>query len=193
MRTSRSPGAADRHTALTVWLSGTAFHVRDETGRRATDVLADVTGPRGLGAVPRSVEVLMDDESRARRGPVGTTDLYGDWERGEGRVQEVGGERWSANVRTLAVVAEQLLVAERERRLVSQAVVEVLGRRCAELHDTVEGVEDGRPFRSEVRLLVAEPFVLLREVRDAGIPALAARSEVVELDEGPQRGADLHP
>jgi hypothetical protein len=44
------------------------------------------------------------------------------------------------------------------------------------------GQDEGRPFRSDVRLLVWEGLVLVREVCDAELDDLRAVAEVVELD-----------
>ena len=57
-----------------------------------------------------------------------------------------------------------------------------LGRACAEYRIALIGEDEGRLFRSDVRLLVWEGLVLVREVRDAELDDLRAVAEVVELD-----------
>jgi hypothetical protein len=70
----------------------------------------------------------------------------------------------------------------------TSATATMLDRTAVEYVTTLEGDEDGYHFRSDVRLWVSEPFVLVREVVDAAHPGLSLRLEVVELAEG---AADL--
>jgi hypothetical protein len=76
-----------------------------------------------------------------------------------------------------------LLTSGREAELEPSGERSYLDRPCQEYRFALAGEEEGIPYRSEVTWLVAGPYVLIRDVRDARIKELWARTEVVELDE----------
>jgi hypothetical protein len=188
-----SPGAPSAETTLSIWLRGTAFRVRDETGRSYADLADDVQAARGFGNVPRTIEDLMDAKSRSRHPPGRPTELSGDLGTGRGEVYERGRPPWTIEATRLVPIATQLLTGGREARLDPVSTGTFLGRPSAEYEFAVTGEEDGIPYRSLVRWVVSTPYLLLREVRDDRAAALAVVTEVVELDEGSVTEADLHP
>jgi hypothetical protein len=188
VRTRFAPGTDAVRGTMTIHLRGSRFRVVDDAGRGYAEIIADVEAPRGFGATPRSMEEFMDAFHDARR-PAGRapTELRGDLATGEASVSEAGGEPWPADPERLAPVAGQVLFRDPAARATS-ATSTVLDRSAAEYVSALEGDEDGYHFRSDVRLWVSEPFVLVREVVDATHPGLSLRLEVVELSEG---AADL--
>jgi hypothetical protein len=67
----------------------------------------------------------------------------------------------------------------------------MLGRDSTEYAGAHEGEEHGYAWRSEVRVVAGGPFVLRRSVVDAAHPEMSARTEVIELDDGPVPPGDL--
>lgn len=193
-RTGQAPGLPPSRAELVIWLDADRFLVRDEGGRPYAEIIGDVTAARGFGSVPRTMEGLMDVWGAARHPrPLGPTELYGDWASGRAVVREAGRAPWSTDVSVVAPVVDQLLSAGREADLPVGVESTFLDRPCREHRFVIEGDEDGIPFRSEARLLVSAPFVLLREVRDAGNPDLCATTEVIELVEGTAAGPVPQP
>ena len=82
----------------------------------------------------------------------------------------------------VAPIAEQLLAGDLVASRTPVGTAEHLGRACAEYRFALAGQDQGHPFRSDVRLLVWEGLVLVREVRDAELDDLRAVAEVVDLD-----------
>jgi hypothetical protein len=190
-RTRTAPGTETVRTTMTIHLRGSRFRVVDEGGRGYAEILADVTAPRGFGATPQTMEAFMDAFHESRRSVErAPTELRGDLATGEASVSEAGGDPWPADPDRLAPVAEQVLFRDPGVRPTS-ATSTVLGREAAEYVATLEGDENGYRFRSDVRLWVSEPFVLVRDVVDAAYPGLTARVEVVELAEDAVTDADL--
>jgi hypothetical protein len=168
-----------QETALVIWLSGSRFRVSDAAGRPYREVVADAVAPRGFGSPPRTMEDFMDAfDASVDDSDLGPTELWGDVATGEGSVRQPRGEPWPVDASRLAPVAEQVLSD---------------GHDEGDVTYVQEGEEDGRPYRSDVRLSVKPPFVVRREVRDAANPELSAVTEVVELEEGTVTDADLSP
>ncbi len=192
-RTRQAPGIPALEVSMVIWLSGARFRVRDDNGRGYADIVDDVAVPRGFGALPRTIEGFMDAQDAARRPARGPTEFYGDAGTGEAIVHPAGRDPWTADIRALAPVAEQLLTGGREAMLRPVGEATQLGRRCREYRFSIEDDEAGIAYRSEVRWLAAAPFLLLREVWDAQHTGLYARIEVVELAEGVVTEAELRP
>lgn len=175
-----------------IWLRGTSFRVRDQSGRPYADIVGDVTSERGFGTTPRTMEGFMDAWSPTRLSD-DATELYGDVQSGEAVVHEAGREPWATDAGVIGPVAEQLLTDGREATMEPVGEATHLDRPCREYRFAIEGEEDGIGYRSDVRWLVSGPFVLLRDVRDSRHRGLFAVTEVVELEEGSVAEADLRP
>jgi hypothetical protein len=183
-RTRQGPGLPPTECFTTIWLSGQRFRVRDELGRSYVDIVADVTAPRGFGLVPATMEGLMDAWSAARHPRNrGATELYGDLETGTATVHEAGRRPWTTDVARIVPAAEQLLTRGRDPALKPSGETTYLDRPCQEYRFTVDGTENGIPYRSEVNWLVSDPYLLVRDVRDSRIQDLHALTEVLELEE----------
>jgi hypothetical protein len=129
--------------------------------------------------LPRTIEDLMDATSAAHRLPgAAPSQFSGDLATGAGTAVEAGREPREVP----ASLLEQLLAGDLVAGLEPTGTVERLGRRCAEYRFALTDDDDGRPFRSDVRLLIADGLVLLREVHDADLDGLWAVAEVVELE-----------
>ncbi|GIG67998.1 hypothetical protein [Phytomonospora endophytica] len=179
---SGTPGPESK---LTLWWLGDRFHVRDEAGRAFHDVATDVVAPRGLGFIPRTIEDLMN----VRLPLKGRMDCFGALGVAEGTITEPWGEKWKARTDRISPVAGQLFPAGLESVRPS-GHERFLNRDCVEYTTHREGTDGGRQYRSKVRLLVAGPYVLLREVTDEGGP-MRLRAEVTALDEGVVTEADV--
>jgi len=99
-----------------------------------------------------------------------------------GALRRAGGAPREVPVGLVAPIAEQVLAGDLVAGRTPAGAAEHLGRACAEYRFALIGEDEGRPFRSDVRLLVWEGLVLVREVRDADLDDLRAVAEVVELD-----------
>jgi hypothetical protein len=132
--------------------------------------------------MPRTVEGFMDATSAALRGPAGApSEFAGDLATDRGTAVEAGREAREVPAQLLAPIAEQVLAGDMDGRA-PVGEVSLSGRTCVEYRFAVSGEDDGRPYRSDVRLLVWRGLVLLRDVQDAAVPTLRATAEVVELD-----------
>jgi hypothetical protein len=187
-----APGAPTFETQMVLWLDGSQFHLRDETGRSYPEILGDVTSERGFGLTARTIEDFMDAWSAARRTRK-PTDIYADLASDEGIVVEEGGQPWTISAARLVGLADQVFTGGKEETLEPVGETTYLGRSCSEYKFSIEGVEDGVPYRSEVSWLVSAPYLLRREVRDAPEGHLSATTEVVELVEGVVAEDDLRP
>lgn len=192
-RTQTAPGTETARTTIVFHLRGQRFRIVDESGRSYSEIVADVAEPRGFGSTPRTMEEFMDAfELSQRQSSRPPTELRGDLAASVAAVREAGGEPWPVDIDRIVPVAEQVLFGGRdaaEARSVRTATM--LGRSCTEYRRALRGSEGTYAYRSEVRLLVSEPFVLLREVVDTANSGLSARLEVVGLDEGVVTERDL--
>jgi hypothetical protein len=194
--TRTGPALPPRESYLDIWLKGARFRVRDGAGRDVGAILGDLAAPRGLGAAPRSLEAIMDVWSQSAEAGVaaaGATELYGDLATGEGWVRRHGQAAWPIAAETLAPAAEQILAGEPDARLERRGPVTRLGRPGVEYQGVLEGEEQGIPYRSAVTRVVAPPYLLFSDVRDAANPDHAYTREVVALEEGAVADADLMP
>jgi hypothetical protein len=107
LRLSRqAPALPKRETYMDIFMDGSRFRVRDESGAHPSTILGDLLAPGGLGRPPRSLEEIMDINAAWRRtGPVAPrpTDLYGDLATSEGWVRDGLRKEWP-------------LAADRDRR-----------------------------------------------------------------------------
>lgn len=193
-RVRTAPSTPRSETSMVIWLRGSEFRVRDESGRPSSDLLGDLTEARGFGILPRTIEGFMDAWNLSRKPPSQVpTELYGDLSSGEGMIREAGWPARPIDAGVIAPVAEQLLTDGRERDLEPVARATRLSRPCIEYRFDIDGADDAVPYRTHVRWLVSTPYVLLREIRDSKHDNLFALSEVVALEEGIVTDADLHP
>lgn len=191
----RSPATPPRDEELEVWLSGTRFRVRDPHGRRSGEILADATAPRGLGAPATTIEDMMDRRraAPAARAAMPPTELFGDIATDEGWVVQPHGRPWRASARKLAVVAEQVLAGDKAAGLARVGPVTRLGRGATEYRGTVTGHDGSARFENAVVRVIAPPYLLLDDARNAGTGNSSYVREIVALDEGGVTDAELAP
>ncbi len=183
LRRTAAPAAPSREDVITVWLDGSRLRLRDDSGRPFPDVLEEVTSPRGFGRATRSLEDLMGAWTPAPTAPR-PTDILVDRGSDQTVVSEGGGEPWRIPVGSTDALADLVLTRGRERSLDPVGHEQLLGRDCLDYRFRLEGDEETIPFATEVRWLVAGPYLLRRELRDADNPGRWLTSEVVELVEG---------
>ena len=182
-RARSAPATPPAEHRLEIQLRGETFRVVDADGRTYAEVAAEVAAPRGFGLLPRTIEEFMDTTAAALRGPApAPSEFAGDLATGRGTVVEAGGAPREVPVRLVAPIAEQVLAGDLVDGQEPTGAAEHLGRACAEYRFALTGEDEGHRFRSNVRLLVWEGLVLVREVRDAELDDLSAVAEVVELD-----------
>ncbi len=182
-RTRTAPATPPAEHRLEIRLRGDTFRVVDADGRTYAEVAAEVAAPRGFGLLPRTIEEFMDTTAAALRGPAAApSEFAGDLATGRGTVVEAGRAPREVPVQLVAPIAEQVLAGDLVAGRAPAGAAEHLGRACAEYRFALTGEDEGRPFRSNVRLLVWEGLVVVREVRDAELDDLRAVAEVVELD-----------
>jgi hypothetical protein len=191
----RSPATPPRDDELEIWLSGTRFRVRDPSGRRNAEIVADATAPRGLGAPARTIEDMMDRHSAAAnpRSPGPPTELFGDLATGTGWVFPSRGAPWETSADKLAPVAEQILAGDKAAGLAEVGAATRLGRAATEYRGIVKVTEDGATFENLVVRVIAPPYVLLDDARNAGTGSSSYVREVVAIDEGGVTDADHTP
>jgi hypothetical protein len=194
----KAPSLPDREDFMEIWMKGSRFHVRDESGRHLSEIVGDLTAPRGLGSPARTMEDFMDASSAARRkakeGAGKPTELFGDVATDRGWVYPPKGERWASPAKNLAPAATQILSEGREAGLDSAGKSTRLGREATEYHGVLTVKDDGREFQNDVTRVIAPPFLLLDQIRDANAPErhFFVR-EIVSLEEGTVTDADVTP
>jgi hypothetical protein len=183
------PALPAREGYMDIWLKGTRFRVRDETGRDMDTILEDLSASNGLGMAPRSLEEIMDIwsplDDRA-------TELYGDVASGEGSVRQEGQPAWPMAAEKLAPVAEQILTGGFTAQLEPRGQFIRLGRVCTEYQGVLEG-SDQDTYKSIVLRIESPPYLLLSSVHDANDADHYYTREVVSLEEGVTTDADLEP
>lgn len=188
-----APSLPERDIVQTIWLHGSKFRVRDEAGRSFYEVLGDVTYPRGLGLPATTIEEVMDRRSAAQRQPAGVTEVFGDLATGAGLVVPSVGAPWAKDAVELAPLARQVLAADLAPSLVRAGDVKRLGLDATEYKGEVEVDEKGARRRNTVVRVLAPPFLLLDDVRDAELADHYYVREVVALDAGVVTEADVTP
>jgi hypothetical protein len=194
--TQHTPGDPVRDNEIEVWLHGSRFRVRELSGRAFPEILADMNDPRQLGALPRTVEDMMDRESveRARKArPRPPTELYGDLATNQGWVYAPGRARAEVPATGLAPVAEQILARGKEVGLQRGTSATRLGRTGAEYRGSVTVPADGKHYQNAVTRVIAPPYLLLDDTRSAANPELSYVREIVALDEGTVTDTDVTP
>jgi hypothetical protein len=185
-----------RESYMSIWMKGTRFRVRDESGRDVAAILGDVSSSRGVGVPARSIEEMMDVWSQSRdtgSAARSVTELYGDLATGEGWVLRGGQAAWPIRADELAPAAEQILAGGLDEQLQPRAQVTRLGRPATEYHGFLEGKDQGIPYRSEVTRVISAPYLLLSEVRNAENAGHSYTREVLSLEEGAAADSDLTP
>lgn len=186
--TRAAPPAPELTVPMTIWWLGERYRVRDGHGRGYADIVGDVSEPRGFGLVPRTMGGFMD---AAASTPRGETDLWGDLASPDAMVREPSGREWEADAVDVARVAGQVFAPRFSTAPVGRETR--LGREAWEYRSFLEGRDNGVRFRSLVRTLVADGYVLMREVTDARGGPMRRLMEVTELDEGGVTDTDLTP
>lgn len=190
----RAPSVPPRDSQLEIWLAGTRFHVRDLTGQMFQDIVGDVIEPRQLGVPARTIEDMMDrySEARHRETDPRPTDLFGDLSTDGGWIYSHGGRR-EVRAHKLAPAAEQILARDKASGLTRGTISTRFGRPGTEYRGVVTVTEDGEPYRNDVTRVIAPPYLLFEDIRDAGNPGRSYVREVLELEEGTVTEADLTP
>jgi len=195
--TRRLPGTRPMEGEVTIWWLGERFHVRDTSGRTVNQVLGDTAAPEGMGRLPRTKEQFMDTRSKRE----GSVDIFGERSTEYGVILE---SRESApyEVETKALLpsADRLFAGDL-KGLSAGAHGKLLGRDTVEYTNFLGGEKgksgtgggSGSGFHNRVRRLVAGQYVLLREVTDELGGSAKSRTEVIALDEGVVRPADVQP
>lgn len=190
-RRRQLPGTPRMTAVIDIWMRGNLFRIRDEAGRRATDLLADIQDPQGFGRLPRTIEDFMDTASDAERTSPGATEVFGDLSTGLATVLEAGQAPRSASALEFATVAEQVLVPSAGQVGRPAGQVHLLDRPAGLYESEVTGEADGFAYRSIFTWAIADPFVLRRRVSDAENPGRFAEVEVVLLEQSPVPDTDL--
>jgi hypothetical protein len=190
------PGLPDRERILTIWLCGTRFRIRDESGAHVSSILDDVPGTRGLGTPLRTVEAMMDLWSEASKRPTRpnrVTELWGDLASDEGYVKHGDADPWPKSADELAPLAVMILAPPVDDRLHVAGGERLLDRTGTRSEGRVEGQDEDGVFETEVTRIVAPPYLLREFVRDLRDPSRTYLRELLSLEEGAVTDADLIP
>lgn len=180
--TRQLPGTAPIRAPVTIWWLGSRFHVHDESGLPADDLLELAGSPGGFGREPRTKEEFMDTRIELS----GVTDVYGDRTARQGTVVE-DGTSLKLDTGLLFPLAELVLSGD-VASLKPTGHGQMLGREATEYTTYLSGEGGARP---KVRRLVSGPYTLLREVTDEHRGGALLRVEVQRLDEGAVHDADV--
>jgi hypothetical protein len=192
--TAKGPALPARENYLEIWIKGTRFHVRDESGRDVASILRDITAPRGLGDPPHSVEEIMDMWSQSLNTRIGATELFGDLSTDEGIVCRAGQDPWQLPAGRLAPAARQILLDELEpAQLEHRSDNTRFNRPATEYHGFVGGTDQGIGYKNEITRVVAPPYVLYSDVRDADNAGHYYTREIVSLEENVVADTELSP
>jgi hypothetical protein len=197
LRLSRmSPALPPRESYMDIWMKGTRFRVRDESGRHVAEILGDLSANRGLGVPAHSIEEIMDIWSQSQdmgAATRGVTELYGDLATGEGWVLRGEQAAWPIRADELAPAAEQILAGGHDKQLEPRGQVTRLDRPSTEYHGFLEGEDQAIPYKSEVTRVVSPPYLLLSKAHNAQNANHSYTREVVSLEEGAVADSDLTP
>jgi hypothetical protein len=187
------PGVTPRGGELEIWMTGSKFRVRDSSGRGLGEMLADLEAPRGLGQPARTMEEIMDRKSAATdpKGP--PIELFGDVANDQGWIYEPGRARAELSAKELAVIAEQILARDKTTGLTPHGTATRAGRKATEYTGVLPVTEDGKQFQNQVTRVVAAPFLLFEHLNDATNAGLSYEREVLAIEEGSVRDADVAP
>ncbi|GAB3250011.1 hypothetical protein [Kineosporia babensis] len=162
---------------------GRHFRIQDDDGRSAQDVLADVTGARGLGAAAHTV---------AASGSAGRpTEILSDPATGLAVVHEPGRAHWWAPATRFLPVVRQLFVPSTFSAWQPVGTGARLGRLTTEFASEVSGEADGRAYSTRFRWSAAGPYLLSRQAQDCASPGISVTVEVTDIAEGVVTAADL--
>jgi hypothetical protein len=190
----KAPGVPVRAGEVEIWLSGSRFHVRDFSGRNISEILGDITEPRGLGVPARSMEDMMDRHSAARAAKDGPPlELFGDLASDEGWVYPPTAARWAMPAKELALVAEQILARDKTTGLKPGGTATRLGRAGTEYRGVVGVTKDGKQIQNAVTRTIAPPFLLFEETHDASNDHFAYARELLSIEENTVTDADVIP
>lgn len=191
----RASSTPPRSAQMEIWLKDRRFHVRDLAGRPPHEIILDVTSPRQLGMPARTIEEIMDRHAEALAPPRNQppTDLYGDLESDDGRIYPSGRKPWAKPASELAPVAEQVLAQDKMVGLQVGATSTQLDRTSTEYRGTVTVTEDGEPYENTVVRVIAPPYLLFEDTRNAANAEMSYVREVLALEEGTVTDADVTP
>jgi hypothetical protein len=191
-----APLLPKRESYVDIWMKGSRFRVRDESGRHFAEIIGDLSESSGLGVPARTMEEFMDvwsqslDEGATNRG---VTEFYGDLSSGKGWVYGEGQAPWPIEAAELAPAAEQILALGLDDQLEPRDQVTRLGRPSTEYHGFLKEEDQGIPYQSEVTRVVSPPYLLFSHVRDAQNADRYYTREVVSLEEGAATDTELTP
>jgi len=189
-----APGLPKREGYIDIWMKGTKFRVRDETGRYAAEILGDIASKRGLGQAPHTIEEIMDIWSHVLdETDRGVTELIGDIATNRGLIHEHGQAPWTIEAEAITSAAKQIFTDGLEKQLELVKTMTRFGRTCTEYHGFVEGEDDGVIYNSEITRIISPPFVFLNEVHDAEDSNYYYIREFVDFEEGKVTNADVEP
>jgi hypothetical protein len=188
-----TPPLPQRENYMDIWLKGTRFRVRDESGRDVSTIIGDLTSSHGLGSSPRSIEEMMDISSQSRITDTEPTELYGDLATKQGLVYSQGEDPWPIDAAKLAPAAEQIIAGDLDEQLEPRGEVIHLSRPSTRYHGVLEKDDDGIPSKREVTRIVSLPYLLFSNVRDSQDVDHYYTREVVTLNEGSVDDSDLTP
>ena len=159
LRLSRKgPGLPKRDGYMDIWMKGTEFRVRDETGRFVYEILGDIAAKRGLGQAPRTIEEIMDISSRfGNEAERGATELIGDTATNQGMIHEPGKAPWTIEAKEIAPVARQIFTDGLEEKLEPVKTITQFRHSCIEYHGFVEGKDDNASYKNEIARIVSPP------------------------------------
>ena len=190
----QSPGLPRLEGYLEIWIKGTEFRVRDETGRAFRQILNDIAAPRGLGQAPRTIEEIMDMSSRIRnQAEWGAIEFSGNLATNRALIREAGRSPWETEAEEIVPGAGQIVTGSSEERLTPVKTLTLFGRACTEYQGFLEGEDLGFPYKSMITRIVSPPYIFINEVRDAANQDYYFIREVVDFDEGTVTNLEIEP
>jgi hypothetical protein len=177
------PDSPPRKNEIEVWLKDTRFRVRELTGRRLDEILADATAPRQLGAPLRTIAGQTTPP----------TELYGDLVTGEGWVVRPDLPPAPVRATMLAPVAEQILAHGKAHGLQGTRPSTRLGRFSIAYRGRIHLSSDGEQVHNMVIRVISPPYILLDDAHNTSNSEQAYVREVTALEEGTVTDAEVTP
>ena len=176
------PGVPEVKGEIEIWLMDSQFRVRDQTGRYAQEILADLQHVRGLGNPPAGMEEIMDLNARASNGlSPDFVEFSGNWESGKGKIIEEGGLAWEPEINQISALAEMVLVpAELPKGGSTQEVI-VLGKPGKQYTFRLQGLEDGVAYETQGDWTIYGPFILKKQMKDSKVKGYLLTWEVLDF------------
>jgi hypothetical protein len=189
----QSPGIKGWQGEVEYWILGGQFRMVDHAGRYLYELLPSPS--RGLGYMPRTLEEIMDLNSRIKTDTIArrpTEVVFGD-EKETAWLTEHGEEGRSIDVTQVAGLREQLMAKEWIQQLHPGKEVQYAGTIMMEYRGILTGELDGHPYRNTCLLRIVNGCIHYAKVQAEESSEIFLEIETLERKAGEVEARDLIP